>query len=317
MRLLRSGAEAWNEWRRSAPDVLPDLYDAHLEGENLYACDLYGSNLSRANLNGADLCEADLSGARLIGARMHRSDLRYANLAGAFLFRAELNQARLRGARLQDCDLKEARLEGAELAECILDGANMAQADLQGADLTASSMRGVNLSGSTITGSVIFGAAIQPTSVEGLSQLDLTISPAGAARVSVDGLFFAQFLSKYLYQDEVWKAVKGLSARLVAIVGGANFQESSAGRRLATVARERGRQCLRCFTDLKPDDGLCRRLFSIAEAVISPAQDPHTPLPLLLPPDRTLFVPADLIEGESEDQGISGFESQLRARLQP
>lgn len=317
LRLLRSGAESWNEWRRKFPDTLPDLYGAHLEGEDLYSCDLYGVNLSRANLKGADLCEADLSGARLIGSELHGADLRFANLNGAFLFRAQLKEARLRGAQLQDCDLMEACLEGAELAHSKLDGANLARAKLKGADLTGSSMRGVNLSGSEISGSAIFGAAILPASEEDMGQLDLTISAPGAARITVDGLSFAQFLSAFLYKDEVWNNVNTLGTRSVAMVGSADFQASPAGRRLAEIARDRQRKCLRCFTDGKPDGEVCRRLFSLAELVLSPALEPQTPLPLLLPPERTLFVPAAERGAKSESRALSGFESHLRARLQP
>jgi hypothetical protein len=317
LRLLRSGADSWNEWRREFPDILPDLYGAHLEGENLYSCDLYGANLSRANLKGADLCEADLSGARMIGSVLHGADLRFANLNGAFLFRAELNGAKLRGVQLQDCDLKEACLEGAELAHSRLDGANLAQADLKGADLTGASMRGVNLSRSDVSGCAIFGAAILPASEEDMSQLDLTISAPGTARITVDGLSFAQFVSAFLYNEAVWSCVDALSARTVAMVGSSDFHASSAGRRLAEAVRGRGRKCTRCFTDGNSDSEVCRRLFSLAELVLSPAQEPQTPLPLLLPRGRTLFVPALENGTDSEIKALSGFESRLRARLQP
>jgi hypothetical protein len=61
LRILRQGAEAWNDWRRQAPDTDIDLRLANLREANLS-----GAHLGRADLNGANLAGANLAGAKLL-----------------------------------------------------------------------------------------------------------------------------------------------------------------------------------------------------------------------------------------------------------
>jgi hypothetical protein len=58
LKILRQGVDAWNEWRRKNPQLLPDLSRANLSG-----ADLSGANLVRA-----DLCNATLFGGNIYGA---------------------------------------------------------------------------------------------------------------------------------------------------------------------------------------------------------------------------------------------------------
>jgi hypothetical protein len=76
--LLKRGVEAWNQWRKQNPRVMPGpgeafrpdelLSAAHLSGANLSGMDLNGANLSAAHLSRANLSRADLSMAGLSGA---------------------------------------------------------------------------------------------------------------------------------------------------------------------------------------------------------------------------------------------------------
>jgi uncharacterized protein YjbI with pentapeptide repeats len=66
----RKGANAWNDWRASNPDVLPDLAGADLSGAKLT-----GFDLTYLDLGGAILRGADLDGALLIKAHLDGADL--------------------------------------------------------------------------------------------------------------------------------------------------------------------------------------------------------------------------------------------------
>jgi hypothetical protein len=77
---LREGVQAWNQWRRDHPEIVPDLKWA---------------NLSRA-------------------------ELEEANLAGAILFSADLRDAKLRTANLVSANLTLANLRGADLTQVYL-----------------------------------------------------------------------------------------------------------------------------------------------------------------------------------------------------
>jgi hypothetical protein len=108
--LLKSGVEAFNEFRQNNPETVIDLSDANLRHANLS-----GADLSRADLSGADLSDANLSGAALRGADLRGAALIGANLRGADLRGADLRGSDLRGANLSRADLSRADLRGANL----------------------------------------------------------------------------------------------------------------------------------------------------------------------------------------------------------
>jgi uncharacterized protein YjbI with pentapeptide repeats len=64
--LLRTSVERWNAWRRTHPEIRPDLIEANLHEANLHEADLTRADLSGAILIDADLIRANLSRASLI-----------------------------------------------------------------------------------------------------------------------------------------------------------------------------------------------------------------------------------------------------------
>jgi len=58
--LIRSDINAWNEWRKVHPEILPNFWDANLSDSRLQ-----GADLSYACLRGADLSGADFTGASI------------------------------------------------------------------------------------------------------------------------------------------------------------------------------------------------------------------------------------------------------------
>jgi len=64
VKLLLSGVEHWNDWRREHQDVRPDLTDADLQGADLRSADLRSANLQDVKLQDANLRGANLRGAK-------------------------------------------------------------------------------------------------------------------------------------------------------------------------------------------------------------------------------------------------------------
>ncbi len=162
---LKNGVDAWNEWRKENPKVIPNLEQADLRvadlrganltkaklgGANLRVANLEGAYLSEANLTGADLSEAVLGGANLGGADLMEANLTGARLTGAELQKANLTRVDLRGADLAWADLMMANLTGAKLREAVLVGARLVGAELTGADLSEATLTGVNLFGADL-----------------------------------------------------------------------------------------------------------------------------------------------------------------------
>ncbi len=91
LKILKQGADTWNQWRKDHPDVVPDLVEANLREANLDGADLSGANLVGANLSGAELARANLGGADLRRAYLGGAHLRGAKLSGADLTKAEIS----------------------------------------------------------------------------------------------------------------------------------------------------------------------------------------------------------------------------------
>lgn len=86
LKVLKRGAEAWNNWRHKHRDVSPDL-----SGADLHDANLSGTDLSDTYLNGAYLRGANLSYARLNSANLSDADLSHASLRRADFTNAELS----------------------------------------------------------------------------------------------------------------------------------------------------------------------------------------------------------------------------------
>jgi hypothetical protein len=94
LRILKQGAEAWNEWRKENPLIQPDINDANLNGANLSGADLSNVNLNRADLTGADLSGAWLSYANLLRTTFQSADFTNAQIDGAFIADTDLSVAK-------------------------------------------------------------------------------------------------------------------------------------------------------------------------------------------------------------------------------
>ena len=127
----------WNDWRRRARGIRPDLRGADLSGLKLNHLDLGKARLAGGNLSGARLFrapDADLRRARLVGtdlgaADLGGADLREALLRGTNLTDANLANATLCDANLIDCALNRTLLRGADLRRALVWGASAWDAD--------------------------------------------------------------------------------------------------------------------------------------------------------------------------------------------
>ena len=83
--ILRKRVRVWNQWRKSHPEVRPDLSDADLAEADLGRANLRGVSLARADLRRANVRGADLRGANLRGAHFNGTNLDQADLSNAVM----------------------------------------------------------------------------------------------------------------------------------------------------------------------------------------------------------------------------------------
>ena len=103
--IVKQGAEAINEWRKSRPDERLDLRDADLSGLALHSADFSNADLSRANLKNTDLFHTNFSSSRLFSTSFFRAYLEDADLSSADLTEANLMGTHLAGTSLRSADL--------------------------------------------------------------------------------------------------------------------------------------------------------------------------------------------------------------------
>jgi len=177
---LMGSVSAWNDWRKANREIIPELYQADLEGADLVgadlsAADLDGAKLSEADLSLANLEKAKLSGADLSWTKLDKANLDGADLNGAKLVEADLVGANLNGADLEGANLRRAELGAADLVKADLNGAKLVKAKLSGANLRWANLAGADLEGADLVGANLFGADVVGANLSGADLTDTSI----------------------------------------------------------------------------------------------------------------------------------------------
>ncbi len=189
LKLLLSGVEGWNDWRKRNPQMTPLFAGAELEG--------------------ADLKNANLSGADLSGAKLASSYLNDVNLEKANLSRANLRSAYLHKANLSGANISEANLLLADLHEVTLTNANLMRAHLVD----------TNFEDATIADCSVYGISAWNLSLTGAKQSNLTISPPQDPAITVDDIKMAQFIYLLLNNAEIRDVIDTITSKAVLILG--------------------------------------------------------------------------------------------------
>ena len=132
-KLLKSGATAWNQWRKDEPDVWPDLIGASLRNLSLDGVNLENGNLHRADLEHTSLIDANLRNANLKDSILRSANLQATTLQEANLYGADLREANLEGTDLRDANLSKARFDSARLHRAIFQSTSFDSNILTGA----------------------------------------------------------------------------------------------------------------------------------------------------------------------------------------
>lgn len=195
--ILQQGTAAWNAWRISQPEVVPDLSWADVR-----SLDLAGVNFARAHLRAATFP-------------------RGANLRNAILWKADLAEADLRGTVLREANLRKANLFDAKLDD----------ADLRSANLTGALLVDTHLNHADLTGAFVYGCSVWDARLAGAIQRDLVLvdrhSRSGEWRpeelteslFKVDGLEMAQLIYLLRADGKVRSVIETMNSKLVLILG--------------------------------------------------------------------------------------------------
>ncbi|HAH46704.1 toll/interleukin-1 receptor domain-containing protein [Gimesia sp.] len=158
--IIKQGADAFNKWRRTNPDISPDLSNVKLTGIDLTGINLDGANLEKVdfkniNLSNSSLCNtqmrwSDLEGAAVKCSNFQNADLSHANLRNTIINKTHFGSANLLGTNFQNAKLTEssffaALLRFSELVNADLSNSNLAHSFFLNASLKNANLENTNL----------------------------------------------------------------------------------------------------------------------------------------------------------------------------
>ena len=112
LKKLAEGVNAWNQWRKKCPEVLPDLRYADMHDRILTGIDFHHTTLDGADLQNTKLDRASFASASLFQANLSGAKLRYAYLHKAFFKETILQRTNAHEAQLLDTMFLNVDLSG-------------------------------------------------------------------------------------------------------------------------------------------------------------------------------------------------------------
>ena len=210
VRILKRGAEPWNQWRSESPKVHPNLSGADLRGLDLSVPDPvvsrdYLANLLRRRHYATSQLGVNFEGVELNNARLNEANLFRAYLAHAKLRRAKLTGAILREATIVDSDLSDATLEEADFRKARFGKVCLKGANLQGANLSSAILTTVDLTDAALIGADLRQAtAHESTFINAdLSYADLTKASLAWSKLCAANLSHAKMVFTSLSEADL------------------------------------------------------------------------------------------------------------------
>jgi hypothetical protein len=183
LEILKQGVEAWNEWRRENPYVLPVLGEVDPVVGDVGEAYLHWGLLAGADADEADPLRPNLRGMHLEQAKLRRADLNRVDLTEADLRGADLGKANLNGALLRAANLGGSDLSGACLYRATLDAA-----DLGGALLFATVFTGASLRQTSFTKALISRTTFGENDLSSAEGLE-TVYHVGPSTIGIDTIY--------------------------------------------------------------------------------------------------------------------------------
>jgi uncharacterized protein YjbI with pentapeptide repeats len=157
-KLLGSGPNPWNKWRKEHHEVKVDFNGAKFEGflaRNLNGLDFSGADISNAQFLHANLTHTNLSGSKGWDVYFREAELNNANLSNAQFIRANFFHAELQEANFNGANLSGANFRESTAIEADLSGTNLTIADFTGARLNGANLSRANIGGADFTGAYL------------------------------------------------------------------------------------------------------------------------------------------------------------------
>ena len=217
--MVKNGADAWNEWRRSSPDIAPNLRSIDFEKE------------FRTSNAGYDLPE--FHGYNFANADLHMVTLRNCGFTECVFDNAGINFSDLCFANFTDCSfrgvgMRVSRIGSANFWNCVFDGSDLSYCSAQETGFSSSKITNCIFDNMSLVGTNFTNATIHNTSVYGTSAWDLILDDSDQrdikiagehGAVTVDNIEIAQFIYLLINNSRIRDVIDTLTSKVVLILG--------------------------------------------------------------------------------------------------
>lgn len=216
---LKSGASAWNSWRKTDEGKQASLRDIDFvkdcpNGSGIYGLpEFHGYDFSRLDLNQASLRNCSFS-----NCDFSRSAIHFADLVDVFCIDCNFNSTRLNVSKIGSAQFISCDFTDADLSYCSAEETNFTGSTLVRTNLSNMSLVKADFTEAQIEGACAYGVSVWDIKLDGCQQSNIAISQYGGA-ITVPTIELAQFISLLVNSKNLRKVIETITSKVVLILG--------------------------------------------------------------------------------------------------
>lgn len=196
-KVLKSGKNIWNTWRKENPEFRPNLRNIELPNFDFTGYNLADCDLSNANLQKAIMIDCQLTHTSFIGANLEGSTIG----SSKELFQDDP----FFGLNIRWSNFSASNMKNSVIKNNLLEACHFIKTDLRGADISNCRIHGVN--------------AWEIKTDSHTKQNDLIVTAMMSPVLKVDQLEIAQFFNFIIENKNIAHFINVASEKIVLILG--------------------------------------------------------------------------------------------------
>ena len=213
--IINKGAKVWNDWRKSNPEIIPDLSDWYCVYSRDDVPDLTGVDLSHAKLKGVYIQGNDRDWPDEYAPTFENANFEFADLSESDMFHTHFQNANLRNANFSKAKLQSMHFNGADLSYATFSTADLKWVGFEGAKLEQTNFEGASLTDIKIPNVKSWSPIINESTTATAIEVDVE----DKGKISVDDLELAQMFSLLLNTDKLKNLINVATEKVVLILG--------------------------------------------------------------------------------------------------
>lgn len=215
--IINKGAKVWNDWRKSNPEIVPDLSDWCCIYSKKDVPDLTGVNLSHAKLKGAFIQGNGRDWPDEYAPTFENANFEFADLGESTIYLTHFRNANLRNVNFVKAKLQSMHFNGADLSYATFSSAELNWVGFEEAKLEETNFEGASLTDIRIPNVKLWSPIINEKTTA--TAIAIEVDAENKANISVDDLEMAQMFSLLLNTDKLKNLINVATEKVVLILG--------------------------------------------------------------------------------------------------